>query len=109
MEFDLRRFYLYLGQCPFANNRIEKELLRVFCGDGSGKIKALCVFTVDFLQKDELFRGFYTFSDDIHPQALREGHDRVDDIFFLLSATHGTGERSVDLQGIEREPVEVAQ
>ena len=57
----------------------------------------------------ELRFGFYAFGDDLLFKVLGEGNDRLQDLGILTFFTDAVYERAVDLQRIERQPVQIAE
>ena len=88
---------------------VEDEELRL---DRIERFREQITLTVLALQRSQLIQlllTFDTFSHNLHSEIARERNDRLDDLKVLIGIINAGDERTIDLQRVDREPVQITQ
>ena len=74
-----------------------------------GEQKALSIAATNVSQLSQLTARLDTFSDDVRSNASRQRDDALDDGGLLMFGVEAADKRPIDLERVDREPVELAQ
>src|SRR3990172_6063643 len=86
-----------------------QDLLDLTARERAGEVVPLPQLAPQLAQNVHLRLALDSLCDRRHAQALAEPDDRADDLRVLLGIAEHVHERTVDLEDVDREPVEVAE